>query len=184
MLGVAAMFLYSVWCDNLWPRARKTAKRTRQPTAPAEAVSAEDQAGLETAATQPDAQPQQPAPQQVVNQEQDRAVGIGHDAIGNAIISGDGNIVVVQNITQHVEPEKEQAADDATSDIGPNPYKGWWRSTNPTQTVSLAAKHRHVDFGKCFVVSTKRGIRPTHRREFYRFSVRRDLVSRRSPERA
>ena len=106
------------------PVARQATKSTRQPAAPEEAVSAEEQAGLETASRQPDAQPQQPAPQQVVNQEQNRAVGIGHDAIGNAIISGDGNIVVVQNITQQAEPEKSLTEEDTKTDIGPNPYKG------------------------------------------------------------
>ncbi len=57
--------------------------------------------------------------------DQDRSVGIGRDATGNAIISGDGNIVVVQNITQQAVPavaETDHA--ESTSDIGPNPYKG------------------------------------------------------------
>jgi hypothetical protein len=54
-----------------------------------------------------------------------RGIEIGRDALGNAIISGDGNIVVVQHVTQRVgEVEEAKKEESATSDLGPNPYKG------------------------------------------------------------
>jgi hypothetical protein len=110
-------------------KAPATAKKSSRPSRPKQDLLPEVEATApEQAPASPDVSPapQQaaPPPQQVVNQEQNRAVGIGHDAIGNAIISGDGNIVVVQNITQHAALESAKPEDDSVSDIGPNPYKG------------------------------------------------------------
>lgn len=51
----------------------------------------------------------------------DRSVDVGRDAIGNAIITGNGNIVVVRSVAAPAEePPRKPAADE----IGPNPYKG------------------------------------------------------------
>lgn len=52
----------------------------------------------------------------------DRRVNIGEDAIGNAIISGDGNIVIVQTV--HERKVDEPPAVPADSELGPNPYVG------------------------------------------------------------
>jgi hypothetical protein len=52
----------------------------------------------------------------------DRSVDVGRDAIGNAIITGNGNIVVVQSTGAPREEPPQQRATDGT--IGLNPYRG------------------------------------------------------------
>ncbi len=52
--------------------------------------------------------------------EFDRSIGIARDAIGNAIISGDGNVVVIQTST----PEIPEQPPPSETGVGPNPYKG------------------------------------------------------------
>ncbi len=51
----------------------------------------------------------------------DKSIQIGRDAIGNAIISGDGNVVVIQSTRLQAA---EEPAPPAAADIGPNPYMG------------------------------------------------------------
>ncbi|MBF2009491.1 MAG: WD40 repeat domain-containing protein [Chlorogloeopsis fritschii C42_A2020_084] len=54
--------------------------------------------------------------------EEDRSIKIQKDAISSAIISGDGNKVVIYQyqLERQVEPQKTSQIED----IGPNPYKG------------------------------------------------------------
>lgn len=47
-----------------------------------------------------------------------RSVQIGYDAVGNTIITGDGNVVVIEAVRRLAEPPA------APTPLGPNPYKG------------------------------------------------------------
>ena len=55
----------------------------------------------------------------------DRSIGVGRDAIGNAIITGDGNIVVVQTgRLAEAEPTPPESTSESSVDYGNNPYMG------------------------------------------------------------
>ena len=66
------------------------------------------------------------APALSVQSNVDRGIDIGRDAIGNAIITGDGNIVVVQTnqLSGTEQPPSPADSKSANADIGPNPYQG------------------------------------------------------------
>src|SRR5262245_5822547 len=51
----------------------------------------------------------------------ERSIGIGRDASDNVIISGDGNVIIVQ---ERRSLELTAAAPAAHAEIGPNPYRG------------------------------------------------------------
>jgi hypothetical protein len=52
----------------------------------------------------------------------ERSVQIGHDAIGNVLLTGDRNFVLVVQTGRILEPEERVSP--SASDFGSNPYKG------------------------------------------------------------
>ncbi len=50
-----------------------------------------------------------------------RSIHIGRDATGNTIVSGDGNVIVIESTRLHAA---EAPAPPGAADIGPNPYMG------------------------------------------------------------
>ncbi len=65
-----------------------------------------------------------------------RNVGIGRDAAGNLLITGDGNIVIINTVPQvYDEPEEETVKHR----LGPNPYRG---------LLAFQEEHAHFMFGR------------------------------------
>ena len=106
----------------------------------------------------------------------DRHIRIGGDAAGNTVITGDGNVVIIQT-THLLELDHPPAAPS----IGPNPYQGLAAFTEKEADRFFGRETLTQKLWRCSARSTSRRQASRHPCACYRFSAPRGVASRRSP---